>query len=123
MSDRTLRGCRILVVEDEYMLADELKVELEQAGAIVLGPVSSAGAAIEIIEGAVQLDGAILDINLGDEMVCAVADRLLEETVPFLFATGYDAAVVPDRYASVVRCEKPLNLRRVVEVLGREIEQ
>lgn len=68
MPDRTLRDCRVLVVEDEYMLADELEMELADAGAAVLGPVGAIEDAIAIIEAEAEIDGAILDANLGGEM-------------------------------------------------------
>ena len=52
MGEPTLRDCHILVVEDEYMLADELRAELDEAGAIVLGPVGTLESALTIIKAA-----------------------------------------------------------------------
>lgn len=121
MSERTLRNCRILVIEDEYMLADELRTELEYAGAQVLGPVGSVEEAIALAEAEADLDGGILDVNLGGEMVFPVADLLIERGIPFVFTTGYDKSAIPNRYADIVRCEKPLNLRRLVQAIGREV--
>lgn len=121
MPDRTLRDCRVLIVEDEYMLADELETELAGAGATVLGPVGTIEDAVAIIEAEADMDGAILDANLRGEMVFPAADLLLERDVPFVFTTGYDASVIPVRFEHIVRCEKPINMKRVAQAIGRVI--
>src|SRR3712207_5255758 len=87
----TFRGRRVLVVEDEYLLAEDLRDELEGEGAIVLGPVPSVAEALELLRSGPKPYMAIVDINLQGEMVWPVADRLREMGVPFIFATGYDA--------------------------------
>ena len=121
MPEPTLRDCRILVVEDEYMLADDLTNELVDAQAIVIGPVATVGAALELLAAEQQLDGAILDVNLCGEMVFPVADQLLDRRVPFLFSTGYDGSIIPPRFAHVVRCEKPIDMKRVTLAIGRVV--
>lgn len=121
MADCTLRHCRVLVVEDEYMLADELENELLHAGAIVLGPVGTLEDALSIVAAEANMDGAILDANLRGEMVFPVADLLLERGVPFVFITGYDNSVFPARFERIVRCEKPVNMKRVTQTIGRVI--
>lgn len=113
--------CRVLVVEDEYMLADDLSTELRDAGAIVLGPVGTLPDAMASLEAEEHVDGAILDVSLRGEMVYPVADRLVERAVPFVFTTGYDASSIPPRFAHVVRCEKPINMKRVTQAIGRVI--
>lgn len=119
MSERTLRDCRILVVEDEYMLADELQTELDGADAVVLGPVGSLEDALELIRCEQNIDGAILDVSLRGEMAFPAADLLIERGVPFLFTTGYDRSAIPARFAEVVRCDKPINMRLVTRAIGR----
>jgi len=88
----TLREKRVLVVEDEAIVAMLVEDELIDAGAKVIGPASSVEEALRLIEGAV-LDGglsaAVLDIHLDGERVSPVADRLAALGVQFLFATGY----------------------------------
>ncbi|WP_454280655.1 response regulator [Sphingomonas sp. Marseille-Q8236] len=123
MSDRTLAECRVLIVEDEYMLADDLKMELEEAGAVILGPIGTLEDAIAAIENEEVIDGAILDVNLRGEMVFPVADLLLERDVPFIFTTGYDASAIPPRFSQITRCEKPVNIRLVTQALGRLIHE
>jgi len=118
MIEPSLRGYRILVVEDEYMLADELRSELVDAGAVVLGPVGTVENALALIGSEGKIDGAILDVNLSGEYAYPVAEKLMDSGVPFVFATGYDASVIPGRFADVVRCEKPISIRKLTEALG-----
>lgn len=106
-----------LVVEDDYVIADALGQELEAAGAEVVGPAPDMAAALALLaEGAV--DAAVLDVNLGGEMAWPVADALLARGVSFVFATGYDASVIPARYASVACCEKPVGLAEIARALA-----
>jgi CheY-like chemotaxis protein len=121
MADRTLADCHILVVEDEYMLADDLRDELESAGAIVLGPASDVASALALLAAEPQIDGAILDINLAGQTSFAVADELLRREVPFLFTTGYDRHAIPDRYQHLPRCEKPIRTAFIRDAIGRVI--
>lgn len=121
MTKRPLAGSRILVVEDEYFLADDLHGALTEAGAEVLGPMPSVSDANTFIAGESSIDAAILDINLHGEMVFPVADALRERGIPFAFATGYDEAVLPERFASVPRIEKPFKSARIAAVLGAMI--
>jgi len=119
MHERTLAGARVLVVEDEYLLADELRRELADLGCVVLGPVGSVDAALQLIEHEPHIDGAILDVNLGGDFVYPAADRLGERGVPFLFATGYDGIAVPAKYADTVRLGKPIDLSGIARLIGR----
>jgi CheY-like chemotaxis protein len=118
MIDQMLRDRRILIVEDEYLLANDLHNALRTAGIAVLGPVPSVAAALAMIAAEAMIDAAVLDINLRGEMVFAVADALRARGVPFAFATGYDQAVVPDRFADAPRAEKPLKGRQVKAALA-----
>jgi CheY-like chemotaxis protein len=101
-----LAAKRVLVVEDEYLTAMDMSAYLESEGAHVVGPASSVNAALEALQRA-ELDGAILDVNLRGEMAYPVADALAARGIPFVFTTGYDARMVPARFADVRRCEKP----------------
>ncbi|TNC65391.1 response regulator [Rubellimicrobium roseum] len=113
----SLRGRRILVVEDDFVVADDFRCALEQDGAEVVGPVSNVAQALALLPGAPPLDAAILDINLGGLMVYPVADVLRQHGIPFVFVSGYDHEEVPDSYADVPYCEKPLDVRRCVREL------
>ncbi len=85
-----LRGRRILVVEDEYMMADDLQYDLEEVGAQVIGPVPSVADALALLAAEEAIDGAILDVNLRGEKAYPVADVLRERGVLFVLATGYE---------------------------------
>lgn len=106
----SISGRRVLVVEDDYFIAHDLRCGLEERGVVVLGPAPTVGQAQLLLASAEQIDGAMLDINLEGEMIFAVADELLARGVPFVFVTGYDRGFVPTRYAHVTLCEKPLEL-------------
>jgi CheY-like chemotaxis protein len=110
-----LRGRRVLVVEDEYMLAEDLRRDLENQGAEVLGPVPTVAEALELLDQGLTPDLAVLDINLQGEKVYPVADALRDHAIPFLFTTGYDAQAIPSAYADVPRTEKPLALRDLLQ--------
>ncbi len=111
-----LRGRRVLVVEDEYLLAEDLRQELERQGAEVLGPVPTVAEALELLATGPAPSIAILDINLQGEMAFPVADALRERAIPFVFATGYDAQAIPPAYADVPRMEKPLELKAMERI-------
>ena len=112
-----MTGRRVLVVEDEYFIADEMRHVFEKAGATVLGPVPTVEAALNLLSRTSTLDGAVLDINLRGKMGYPVADALMERGVPLVFATGYDDAAIPRKYGAVPRCEKPVDAVRIANAL------
>lgn len=114
-----LNGRRILVVEDEFLLADELQHELEDAGAEVIGPAATVASALNMLQATDGLDGALLDMNLGmaGEKVYPVADALAARGVPFVFVTGYDGHTLDERYAHVPRCVKPVDVGAAAQAL------
>src|SRR4051812_4006341 len=114
-----IKGSRLLVVEDEYLIAADLAASLVSLGFEVVGPVGSVAEALMLLEIDVdRLDGAVLDINLRDEPVFPVADLLKARGIPFVFTTGYDAIVVPNAYDNVPRCEKPVDEERLLRCLS-----
>jgi two-component SAPR family response regulator len=121
MSDRPLAECRILIVEDEYMIADNLREELESAGAVVLGPVSDVEDALAVLSCESRVDGAILDINLAGETSYPVADELTRRQIRFVFTTGYDRHAVPEQYRHITRCQKPIQPARVRDAIRSAI--
>jgi len=116
-----LQGLRILVVEDEYVLADDLAQNLRDAGAVPIGPfptVAQAEAALAA-EGA---DAAILDLNLRGTMTSGLVERLSAERLPCLVVSGYGAEALPDTI-TVPHLEKPVDAGAAVARLAREIER
>jgi CheY-like chemotaxis protein len=88
LKSRAAPSLRILVVEDSFMTARSIARMLEELGVQVLGPVPSVLKAMEILD-AVGCDAALLDINLGNETVEPVAQRLDAQHIPFFFVSGY----------------------------------
>ena len=113
-----LKGRRILVVEDEYMIAQDMEHALERFGGEVVGPVASVERALDLL-GDGKVDLAVLDVNLGGTPVWPVADALRETGVRFVLATGYEQDALPERYADVPRYEKPVDIDRMIAVLAR----
>lgn len=111
-----LNGHRILVVEDEYFIADDLSRALQRRGAHVVGPVPDLAGGLELAWRE-QLDGAVLDVNLGGDMSYPIADALGARGVPFLFTTGYDDWALTDDYRGICRFEKPFDINAVLTAL------
>jgi CheY-like chemotaxis protein len=101
-----LQGLRVLVVEDDFFLAADIEDALTRAGAEVVGPLPDLRSALAEA-GQAELDLAVLDINLRNEMVYPVADLLAERGVPFLFATAYQESDLPLRHRGRPFLEKP----------------
>jgi response regulator RpfG family c-di-GMP phosphodiesterase len=108
---------RILVVEDEYMIVDDMQRELEKLGVLVIGPAPTVAMALRLLDATPVLDGAILDINLRGEKSFPVADALHERSIPFVFTTGYAASMIPEPYRSMPRFEKPVTMQDVVRAI------
>ena len=100
------------------MIADEIARGLASRGAIVVGPAPSVDKALSLIAAEPDLDGAILDLNLGGEKSWPVAAALEARRVPFLFATGYSAADIPQQWQHVRCAEKPLEISRAARLLA-----
>jgi CheY-like chemotaxis protein len=110
-----LAGRRVLLVEDEYLIAETMEEWLRMAGA----EVPSVAHALALIEGAApRLDGAVLDVSLGrGETARPIADRLNELGVPFVFATG-DLRIIDDRvHRERPRLEKPIRRLQLLATL------
>jgi CheY-like chemotaxis protein len=118
MAEHTLQDYRILVVEDEYLLAMALQGELQDLGAVVLGPVGNLDDALALIRSEASIDGAVVDINLSGKKAFPAADLLTERGIPFVFTTGYDASVIPERFGNAPRLHKPADISRIVQALA-----
>ena len=116
-STGALWGRRVLVVEDDYLLAGELRSWLAGEGATVIGPVPRVDTALELLDHSPLPSLAVLDVNLQGRTVWPVADALMARDIPFVFVTGYDAEVIPHAYAQAPRAEKPVELRQLLRLL------
>ena len=115
--DLRLRGRRVLVVEDEFFIADELARDLAAMGAEIVGPAGTVEQAMRLLNDDCCIDGAVLDIKLGAMMAYPVADELLARNVPVVFATGFDADILPRRFIGVPRYLKPTRSEQVAAAL------
>jgi DNA-binding NtrC family response regulator len=113
-----LAGMRVLVVEDEYYIADDLRRSLKGAGACIIGPVGSVSQAEAALEKG-DFDCGVLDLNLHGVSADIVADQLKIMEIPFAIATGYGSSAVPERHNDVPRLEKPFDPSQVVELVSR----
>lgn len=108
-----LNGKRIVVVEDDYMLATDMCRLLRDHGATVLGPAPTPFYAMHLI-GRKKIDAAVLDIRLHGTTVFEVADKLREQGVPILFATGGDRSSIPGRFQESRLLTKPFDRKKLL---------
>lgn len=108
-----LEARRVLVVEDQYYLASDVREWLTDAGAEVLGPARDVEQARDLLKRE-TIDLAVVDINLGAGPTYELAEELSGRAVPILFATGYDQAAIPSKFQDAPRIEKPFNRRDLV---------
>lgn len=117
MTVRRLEGRRILVVEDDWLIAIDLAGRFADAGAEIVGPAASIDDALAAIAAAPILHGAVVDLNLRGRMAYPVVDALAARGIPQVFTTGYDAGSIPERYGEIPRCEKPVDPTAVARAL------
>ena len=115
---RPLRGRKVLVVEDECLIAEDFATLLREAGAEVIGPAESLPQAIRLAQNGSPPDAALLDIDLDGTAVFPLAEQLRAEGVPMLFLTGMGCGDVPDELADVPCIAKPIIAARVVDELA-----
>lgn len=113
----TLSGRAVLVVEDEFYLADDLRRALVDRGAAVVGPVATVARARSLVDKE-RIDFAVLDVNLRGELIFPLAAELRARAVPFVFTTGYDAETIPEEFSDVERWEKPFTADRLVSAIS-----
>ena len=110
---------RVLIAEDEYLVAKRMVEEFAKLGVETIGPASTVKRALDLVGHSGPLDAAVLDIKLRNEMIFPVADALRARGVPFVFTTGYSQKIIPDRYKDVVRYEKPFDVAAVARVVSQ----
>ena len=102
-----LTGRRILVVEDESLVAMLLETILEDMGAIPVGAVATVDEALEVVASDPLLDAALLDVNVAGREVFPVAEALKAKGIPFVFSTGYGQGGLPDHWRGQSTIQKP----------------
>jgi CheY-like chemotaxis protein len=113
----SLAGKRILVVEDEYLVAAFIENALTELGAVVVGPVYRIKEGVSLAQDE-DLDVAVLDVNLNEERSDPIAQTLRDRGIPFILATGYGEA---ERNAGVPILDKPYTEEKLAKALGRAL--
>jgi DNA-binding response OmpR family regulator len=117
--DVALTGSRILVVEDEFLVAEYLSEILRAAGAEVLGPLGRVGETLAFVEAEKdRLDAVVLDVNLHGQSSFPIADLLVQKGIRFVFTTGYDGGAIDAAYRGYPRCEKPFREEALLAALA-----
>ena len=112
-----MAATRILVVEDEFLIALDITGVLEQAGLAVIGPAGTVGDALQAIEQEV-VHGALLDAHLAGEPVGRIADALTARGIPFAFVSGYGREQLPQAYRGVPLVRKPFTGRDLLAAVA-----
>ena len=108
--------CRVLVVEDEALIAILMEDMVRDFGSEVVGPSATLEHAIRLASDD-TINAAILDINLAGAVVFPVADALRERGTPIIFATGYGAKALPPRFAGSLTVAKPFTYASLASCL------
>ena len=112
-----LQGVKVLVVEDEYLVATLMENMLASAGCVVAGPIPRLAQALDAASSE-ACDVAVLDVNLAGERVYPVADILAQRNVPFVFVTGYGPNALPPDYAKLPRVCKPFRMAELLTAIS-----
>jgi CheY-like chemotaxis protein len=110
LSKRELLNCKVLVVEDEMMIAMLIEDMLDEFGCKLVGPATNVPRALELI-GKESIAVAVLDLNLDGKDTYAIADALQRKNVPFIFATGYGSTGLRQEYGNRPVLQKPFQAR------------
>lgn len=119
---RSLAGTRVLLVEDETLVAMLLEEGLEELGCDIVGPVGRVDAAKQAIDGE-RFDCAVLDINLRGQAVYPVAEMLARRAVPFCFITGYGGREIAAGFAGRPVLHKPFSSQELAAVIGHLMQR
>ena len=122
LASKPLLGCRVLVVEDEMLLAMELESLLEEQGCAIIGPVSTVGRALSLLDNE-RVDVALLDLNLNGQPAAPVAAALTAQGVPFVLVTGYGESQSSEpELQGAPRVDKPVDHQELVRALAHVLE-
>ena len=120
MSRRELSNRRVLVVEDEMMIAMLIEDMLDEFGCKLVGPATNVPRALELIAKE-NVEIAVLDLNLGGQDTYAIAEALQQKNVPFIFATGYGSTGVRQEYGNRRVLQKPFQARDLENALAEAL--
>jgi CheY-like chemotaxis protein len=116
--DTSLAGKRVLIVEDETLIAMLLETMIADLGGAVVGSATRLDRALEIVrDPSIRVDLAVIDVNLGGEEAFPVAEALAALGVPFAFSTGYGNSGLPPLWRSRPTLQKPFTEAQVSTIL------
>ncbi len=115
------QGLRVLLVEDDVMICLLLEDMLQELGCEIVGPACDLKRATDLAQGEASIDVAILDVNLGGQVVFPVADILARRGVPVLFATGLGADGLPEAWRGHQTIQKPMGMDQLAVSLGNAL--
>ncbi|KQW84027.1 response regulator [Brevundimonas sp. Root1279] len=110
-------GRRVLVVEDESLVAMLLETILEDMGCTPVGPASTVDEGLQLVAEDAPIDAALLDVNVAGRQIFPVAEALKARGVPFIFSTGYGEGGLPDEWRGQPTLQKPFTEAAVREAL------
>ena len=116
-----LAGLRLLVVEDDYLVAADMCASLRRRGAAIMGPVANARRSRELVRRQ-RPDVALLDINLNGHLAFDLAHELEREGIRTIFTTGYDVAFLPESLRDSPCLQKPVNLNALVHLIRENVQ-
>jgi len=116
MTDPTLAGLRIMVVEDEFLVSMMIETILGDERCKIIGPYATIADALRVAKH-VEIDFAFLDVNVRDEKIYPVAVILAERGIPFTLLTGYGENAVPDDRPDWHVCAKPFTSDRLIAAM------
>lgn len=117
-----LTGRRVMVVEDESLVAMLLETILHDLGCDVVGPVSNIGDGLRAVAGETTLDAAVLDVNVAGQEVFPIAEALKARGIPFVFSTGYGESGLPDHWRGHPTVQKPFTDAAIRDALMEAME-
>lgn len=112
-----LTGRRVLVVEDESLVAMLLETILEDMGCTPVGPAANIDDGLKMATDGEHLDAALLDVNVAGRQVFPIAEALKARGVPFVFSTGYGEGGLPDAWRGQATIQKPFTEAAVRDAL------
>lgn len=121
MRGEDLKGRRILVVEDESLVAMLLETILDDLGCETVGPVSTVAEALDVLAARDDIDGGLLDVNVAGVEIFPVAEALAARGLPFVFSTGYGEGGLPDAWKGRITLQKPFTEAAVEKALFKAL--
>ena len=114
---QALTGRRVLVVEDESLVAMLLETILEDMGCSPVGPVATVDEGLAMVAAETSLDAALLDVNVAGREVFPIAEALKARGVPFIVSTGYGEGGLPDAWRGQATVQKPFTESAIRDAL------